>query len=602
MAKDQTAFSLVDQYFTLSMYLDNIPAGLVSIIIRLSSTAGGATNFKQYTIPAADLVAGAGTFNHFSIDVNNDTPTATSGTYNPASTIATQVQFIFNASSTMVAALDFIVHQPNWILPLPYKTRIFDATNVEWFYVTSVAGTGYHQRRTYTVAALTNSYAVSTTYAKQRNVTISGNQGIFPSGLAGAVAKVVHDIKTYWLPKSVVADVPVSWRFWDEEFKVSTLSSSTATKIASATDKKAYFKAGDEVILYQKQTNGIMFGSKYNSTITKNFKILTLSIDSTFGSSEIELTHTGYTNSGADTSYWYIVRYSVKRMAILEAMAANGALAYVIPLTLITSGDMFIFSDNFNRTNGVVGNNWTVVNDFLTGAASPFSIVSNKLQSSNPGDFTAVISKCYRNLENYTNKKYYKVTGTYTRTLGAGNANWDGGKVEMFANPSYSHGGGAVDLRSYGTGLGLSFNHTVPSGTAVNTITLMKDTTTLATVAFTCVSGTTYNFEVFFGGSGIKAKIWDTTYPTSWTIESSTTAPAQYPYFMLVAYMGDQVHTIAFDDIKIIDMELSGYSLSGTVSGTGDKFVDALEYSKQDTTNQNPVGYQFDAYVPGLTE
>ena len=46
-----------------------------------------------------------------------------------------------------------------------------------------------------------------------------------------------------------------------------------------------------------------------------------------------------------------------------------------------------------------------------------------------------------------------------------------------------------------------------------------------------------------------------------------------------------------------------GYTCYGKLtSASGSKLTTALEYSREDTTNQNPIGHQFDAYVPGLTE
>ena len=46
-----------------------------------------------------------------------------------------------------------------------------------------------------------------------------------------------------------------------------------------------------------------------------------------------------------------------------------------------------------------------------------------------------------------------------------------------------------------------------------------------------------------------------------------------------------------------------GYTCYGKLtSATGSKLTTALEYSREYTTNQNPIGLQFDAYVPGLLE
>lgn len=332
MIKDFTAFSLVDQFLTLSMYLDNLPAGLVSVGIRLSSTAGGATNYYQYNILKANLVAGAGTFNHFSVDPNNDTPDSTDGTYVIGSTIAINIYFNFNASSTMLAAVDFIVRQPNFVLPLPMSYYIWDSTNQERLAIASVAGTAIYQRRIYTITALSNAYAVGSSYAKERNVTISNNQGVFPSGLAGAVALTVYDQTTTWFPDTVTGKtLNMSQRFYDVEYKITALTSTTETKIYSATDLSTHFLSGDKVILYNKTWTGRKYVSMYNATVGANFKLVTLTSNASYSGTDIVLTHTGESNNGMSVGNWYAVRYSAEMLYKLEAASEAGALSTLTP-------------------------------------------------------------------------------------------------------------------------------------------------------------------------------------------------------------------------------------------------------------------------------
>jgi len=365
MIKDQTAFSLVDQVLTLSMYLDNVPAALTKVSIRLSSTAGGATNYKQYDILAADLVAGAGTFNHFSIDPNNDTADSSNGTYVIGSTIATNIYFTFTGSSTMLAAVDFIIRQPNWLLPLPMSYYIWDTTNQDRIAIASVAGTGYHQRRTYTITALANAYAVDAAYAKERNVTIANNQGVFPTGGAGAVTLACYDQTTEFFNDTVTAKtLNMSQRFWDEEYKITALTSSTETKIYCATDLKAHYLSGDKVILYNKTFNGRKYNSMYNATVGANFKLVTLTANASYSGTDILLTHAGEANTGMSVGNWYAVRYSAEMLYRLEAETVGGALIALVPTVFKPniSGKKLVLTEtwtNADTTSPTLYNNWT---------------------------------------------------------------------------------------------------------------------------------------------------------------------------------------------------------------------------------------------------
>lgn len=596
MIKDHTAFSLIDQLFTASVYLDALPAGLVKLSVRLSSTAGGATNYKEYDILKANLVSGAGTFNHISIDVNNDTASATNGTFIPGAVVATHFYLTFNASTTILMAVDYLVRQSN--IPIvetgkTYKSWIWDATNQEPLYLNAVAGVTNVTRNIFTCAALTNAYAVGTTYAKQRSVTISGQQGQWVSGASGANALKCYDMKEYWLTKSVTADVPLSWRFYDTEYKISSLPSATETRITVPSDIKAGFKTGDMIILYQRQTNGIGMMSRYNSTVGLNFKILTLSADSTYSAPELVLTHATGVNTGISVGNWYVTRFSVRAMALLEAMSANGTMAYVTPLSFwVNAGGNTIFSDDFNRADGAPTNNWTAPPG---NRGTVWRISSNMMYKPTSGNTYDDLCCFYRNNENYIPLNGSREI-TFKFKLECGTTSQYSDLYVLIASNNTNDASG-------GTGVKIKTN----GGVAGRCFQVWNNNAAVATSAtWTYNSGDLWRIRMQVSSSNVKIRAWldGTTEPTVWDLDFNTPLTVSGSYLKIYGAgyeSGGLGNEIWLDDFIYKEFN-TGYTVTGKITGSGDKFSQALEYSRSDTANQNPVGYQFDAYVPGLTE
>jgi hypothetical protein len=584
MIKNQTVFSLVDQYFTLSMYLDNVPAALTKISIRLSSTAGGATNYKQYDILAANLVAGAGTFNHFSIDPTNDTADSSNGTYVVGATIATNIYFTFSGSSTMLAAADFLVRQPNWRLPLPMSYYIWDTTNQERLAIASVAGTGYYQRNIYTITALSNGYAVDAAYAKERNVTISNNQATFTAGQAGAVALTTYDQTTTWFPDTVTGKtINMSQRFLDEERKITALTSSTETKIYCATDLKAHYLSGDKVILYNKTWNGRKYNSFYNATVGANFKLVTLTANASYSGTDILLTHAGENNTGMSVGNWYAVRYSAEMLYKLEAETAGGALSVLTPSIFSPDigGKKLVLTENWtnaNTSSPTLYNNWTGV---VIGTGGVL-INSNTLYFNGNADEGGY---AYRNYE-----QCYSLAGI-KQGLEIATEFQNSGNNNTAVTFYFALGGNTTS----GDGLRVSYI----GSTGVITVVDTSGTLTTATVA-TQGRGVTKaikiktenrNIKVYFGGS---IATLPTTPDINFTKLTDFTVSGEY--LKLITLSSESGGNEFMDNLTVYK-GTSSYIARGTVdSQTGSKLTTATKLTRS-AAAQDPIIYQREAEV-----
>ena len=329
MYKVFTAFSLVNRQLNLSLYLDTVTNVTMAWVALLSTT----NNDKTYYIPVANLAVG---WNHLSVDVNLDTADASNGAFNPASVTRITLGTTTSGAQTVNASWDFITYQPNYPLDIPYLGYIWDGTNQEEAKISAVAGTANHQRNTYTIGNLSNTYLPTVSYIKQRSLNVSGGQAVFSSGLTGSVSSISYDLTLKYFPETLTnKTLTMTQRFWDEEFKVYSVPNTTSLTVTSTTNKSIYFKSGDKIILYNKQWNGTKYESRYNSTMGANAKLLTLSADATYAGTEITLTFSAGTNAGANTSVWYVVRYSAEMLYKLEAATSNGSMLTLTPTIIL---------------------------------------------------------------------------------------------------------------------------------------------------------------------------------------------------------------------------------------------------------------------------
>lgn len=595
--KDQSVFSLVDKVFKASFYLPSKPASLTHVGVKLSSTAVASANWKHYRIAAADLVVG---WNHITVDTLIDTPYATNGTYIPSATIAVHFIAEFNSATTLDIWFDFIVMQPSFIIPMPHLNYIWDGTNQEELKISTCVGTGLHQRSSYNITALSNSYAVGSSYAKQRNVSIAGGQAIFPTGLTGVVAKTVYDITESWLPVSVVGkELQASLRFIDDEFKISSLPSTTQTKIASATDKSAFFKNGTKILIYDKRNDGIRNHSRYNSTVGANFRYIILSADATYTSGEITLTHTGYTNAGADTSYWYLQMYSVELGYAANGVGENNSLTFPVPSTVIPSygGNGIIFEDNWNRADGALGNNWTITSTKYSGNVYEDLRISGNMIRDYAYDGgglgpTQGESTAKRNLEGV----YDKITTPIeisTDVIRYGSYD--------YTRIAHTIGGTGALVGNVGEGVATGVGFSIHMNSGVLSLCLVNNSAAVASFPVSISDSVWYKVRCIVGNGWSKAKIWTATAdePLAWNIKATFTPVYSGTYYTMTHYARAQSYGVNYtrwgsDNLKI------KYANEGTIvriavpSLSCNRLKLASKFNRNDTTNQGAVCQQRD--------
>jgi len=598
--KDLTAFSLLENIITCSIYLYSKPAGLTSLDIKLGSTAGGGSNYKTFRILAANLSTG---WNHISVDPNNDTVQATNGTYVIGATSHFAVLANFNTSTSVDFSVDYLVYSPNWTLPLPYKAYIYDATNQEILKISAVAGVANYQRVTYTITALSNAYAVGSSYCKDRPLSISGNQGAFPAGLSGAAALSLYDITWKWMNSNLSGKtLMLSQNYWDEEFKVSTLSSTTVTKLSSATDKSGYFKSGDLVFLfYKKKINGRKWGTRYNSTPAKNFILLTLSADATYASSEITLTHSSIVNSGADTTDWYAVRYSAEMLYLLEDSAANGNLNTLTPTNFALGKNYFSFSDIFS----VTPNNWGVLSILNTNPAGTNQIsnvtggVLYSVANSTNSSWAYTESALYRNYENYLRSKLpVRITVKFKLYYKNDYGN-DGIRHQVVYGSNLANNAGAyTGSNAITDGISVTIAQGTPAGG--NYIYIYNNNTLVATLSATLTQSVDYWLKIEIYPDIVKVRYWlaSGSEGATWDLVGSANYTLAGNYFALVHQLDAtgyyQSASLTNDDLLVQSIG-GGYFVSGTVdSQSGNKLYTGTKLTRRDSTNQAPVVYSRD--------
>ena len=281
-------------------------------------------------------------------------------------------------------------------------------------------------------------------------------------------------------------------------------------------------------------------------------------------------------------------------MALLEAMSANGAMVYVTPITFLPDQNGIVrLDENFTRAdeNPISTHEWTTAN---TGSTA-WRILSNQLywaDSCSPGDFSHSSNSTLSYDQKMLNAS---VEITYI-------FKWNTGSTATAVMYHFEIG---KVIASSGTSAGL----TGAGWYYLNGSIYVHDSTgVLNSAVFAITNDALYAVKVNVTKDTVKVKIWlsTDTEPTAWSITGQRTtgltiASTYLGFYAGTAGTGSNNMNFYVDNLVVKNIN-GGYLCSGTVSGTGDKFSQALEYSRSDTANQNPIGYQFDAYVPGLTE
>lgn len=191
-----------------------------------------------------------------------------------------------------------------------------------------------------------------------------------------------------------------------------------------------------------------------------------------------------------------------------------------------------VLSEDFNRANGDIGNNWTVLNGDSGGGYSLPAIVNNAAQCG--GGNGACVAQFYRTLENYALGNY-EITGNFWWSLNGINwlAEFGIGLFSSITSPYNGKLGGT-------TGITVIFDMVdAQGGSGPNAIYIRNGATTIASLAYSFTNGVNYKYRIKFLNNVCYVKLWDSANaePSTWTLQANIPNP-DYRTNSLTVFMG----------------------------------------------------------------
>ena len=591
MAMSFTSFSMTDQDLKVWLYPDTV-ANITSAMIRLYSDAT-TTAFAQWDILAASITAG--TLNSLYLDV--DSPDTSGADYTRSSVNYVALGHIGSATPQEVnLSWDKLRRVDNRALKLPVQIMCDNNTNQEFINIvsTTIAGDVYLLD-----TITTYSHTISSTEIKLKQLNIAGGQATINTSSSGEAALTGWDISRKYFDTVTTGDLILTSRWWDENYQVSTVTnaSTTVLSITTSTVKDGY-KSGDVLRLYNWEYIDQDYQSLYNASIGSNFLDLTLTADGTATSSQLTLVHANTSNQnlgGNDSSKWRGVRVSIDDFYRVEAASASGALTKATSdRFIIKSANYDIFKDDFNRSDGGIGNNWTYVNDYTSSANVSFGISSN--QARFWINNSTSMSRIYRNKEQYSLGGGLSIRGNFTTA--AINFSVIAGISICSKNSSYYTSSTSNFTPTTNHGITISFRYR-SDGSTPNDILLYNGASQIASESFTFAASTKYSYEVIATTTNVKIKLWKDSEaePTTYNIDQNASYLSTGNYFMLLGLLKSAGVTANYYDDLIIKNIGEGFIQKSTIAVSGSKLTHGLRATRKDATNQNPIAYQKNSVI-----
>ncbi len=591
ISKTLSSFNLTNKHFRAVVYLDTI-TNLTKLTVKLESSA---SNDATWDIPVAQLAVG---FNLINVDPTS-TPSASTGTFVSSAVVKAYLGLLTGASQTVNLSWDDIctvdssplVTSEMAGLTLP----IYNASVQEMMVISSEDST---LKGKYTMSgALGNNYTRAASAAKLFSGTVSGQLATFESGASGDHAKTVHFINRALLPETQSSKkLKMTATFNTDAYAVYDFPSTTTLRLS--TDLTARFLSGDRIVLFQYEKTFPGFASKVNSTISKNFKILTMSTNSTYSAPYTTITHTGTNAHGSNNSNWYVIRLSVFLKYFVGTLTASEVLTELTPTSFQPIGiPQATPVDTFTRSVasqlGMGTGPFGVYTQILRSApdsAWVSDVTSNEYRfydGSNGRSVTmAQYISGYSMVENelifqYKAKVYNDASNDVGRTsqfgisIGANGTagNSSGMYVGLFHQSATANAKVYLVVRTNGYG-----------GTTVSS-TLIYDAS-IAAVPYWNVK-TKVNRQA----KTLQVKYWDASgaEPANYQVNYSFSAVTIYPQWTFemgaTSISGSDGGRVYVDDFSIIS-GATGYMISGeAASQSGDKIVLDAVLDRQDTTN-----------------
>lgn len=591
IVKTFTAFSLVDRRLRLVAHLDTV-TNLTRLTVKLESSG---SNDVTYYFPVAGLSVG---LNYLEVNLDS-TADASTGTFVRGGVTKIYLGAVTGASQALNITWDYLRSVPSTkfmtSLTAGLSIPIYDGTNME---VLTLSSENASVAGKFTLAsALSNDYAIATATAKYQTGTVAGQEGGFNTGLTGAALSTAHFIKRQTLPAVVSGNtlkVTGTWR--GDSFPVTYFDVPTSS-IAVDGDYSARFKNGDKIVLFKYEPSYPWSLTYSNSTLGGNFKILTLALDSSYKSvGGVLRTGIGTVESidtGGDTANWYITRLSLFLKYFVGNLNASESYSTLTPTAFFpNSFKVTKFFDDFNRPDGVPGNNWT---GFSSNGESE-TIVSNQFRVYGAGTSNTSYSWVYRNLENYA-ISLMPIELTFI----------DSESVSGGSSTAYTEFGMAAvttlgSIYNGNAGLGL---HWEMANATATPVLLIGNSATGITGASATINTTVANFvKIQFFTGKVNLKVWPTTSqePANWTGSWTFATPTLPGNYLVIAGVGGNggggyAWTRYVDNVDLHTID-GGYTIQGEVSGvTGGKVAIDAVLTRQDTTNDKPTVRKFGAIL-----
>lgn len=597
-----TQFSVFNKHLRFR-YFNADSTNITKIYATIESSPSQSVTYN-FPVTSLTFVNSIATANHCTVDFSV-TPDATAGTFVPGAVTKIILGIQTGSSQTVTGYWDDICLVDNVSPELPTKMQISDATNQEILYINSELSTNGVTKGKCTITSPANAYTRAGATIKKRMVNIANNQAGFLSALSGAVAQTSYDITETDI--SPVADntLVMSQRFFEEEFPVTALPTTGTVSLYSVTDKKAYFKTGDKVILFKKVWNGRIYTSpRITAWSSKNFLIVTLSGDSTYSGTTIALAHTENNDTGGDSTNLYAVRYSAEMLYRVETLSSNQALLTMTPTIFVPQNYKEMIYDTFDRADttwGNVGNGWTSLDNGSSGGgwnAGAFMIKSNVLYAGiASGNTGSHHSKLRRDAETYNQNTGYRVSFTQKINQYYGNAD---------ALHAFVFGGDALNVSGdvfTQTGVSIGIDTYGSSGTA-SQLRYIAGGATLATVTIgTITNDTYYDWIIDYYPSGLVEVFYRLTstggnYTRLLSYASTVTWTTNYFYIYRRQYTSGSVGAYSYIENFKITTLTGGYIVRGEAKNqSGDRLITATKLTRQDTTNQSPIVIQRSAII-----
>jgi hypothetical protein len=578
------AFSLIDKLFRCRVYLDTV-TNLTRLTIKLETSVG---NDATYYFPVAGLVAG---WNFLTVDPTA-TPDATTGTWSYGNITKVYLGLTTGASQTLNASWDDLIIVDRW--PLVNSLQggralpIWDNSNQEIMIIASETATSGE----YTLAsALSNNYTRAAASVKPFGGIVN-TEGLFESG-SGVHAKQQHFIKRKLLAKNMAGKtLKLMATMKTDIFPVTSFASSTSLTIAG--DYSGRFKNGDKIVLFKYESdprgsNGPEYSSFYNSVLGSNFKVLTLSQDSSYGAPSTTITHSPDSNStGGDTSNWSIVRLSVVLKYFVGSLTASESLTTAAITDFLLLAKYTYFSDTFTAADSTTPanyNGWAT--GYSNGGGVDIQSGAMQLRSGGAGTYQSV----YRAVEAWTTAKFpLEISFEMTNTIN--NA------ISVF-NINYGHTGGTSigDIFNQSANCGLTWECGL--GASPCTVRLFNGASYLAAAANlpfnTQAAPGVYKFRIQHWPTFSRIKVWRgiDSEPAAWSqTVSYTSVSLAGNRFAFGTTMGSTGYA-NIDNLKITTIGGEITMVSEITSQSGQKMVIDAMLDRQDTTNDIPSLVKF---------